>query len=411
MKKYIFIIIMCLVLVPQVSMAVTPPPADDSYTLIEPLPCITGVTKGCDAGKVTPTIDIKSYILYVYKFAIAISVFLAIIMIIWGGFSYITSEVPFIKTEAKGKIEGAVSGLALVLVSYLILVTIDPRLVNIETEIPAVDMKNLSKSARDALTGYQEGLVDELKVISKEDQKRYLQEKVEIENIKKQASDLQKKIDSGELTGEEALKAKKDIEKIKIEAKERSIAQKVELAQIKGVLQYQEALRVINDSESPLTIREQYIGNTIENTLDSKGYLPQFGGNVIQATYNGLINDIKKFGADDESGVITNFDKIQTLEKQRDFFIKLVAEDWILSNNIKNGGETRTTTMGSTFKINNLPEKLNESRRDLVDEKKIKDSGLPKDQYTKIIEARINTINQALGIPEKKPVVETPPKP
>ena len=115
MKKLFLSLILALSLVPTVSLAA------DTYTLLTPLPCIDGVGANCQPGTMQKEIDINNYILYVYKFALAASVFLAIIMIIWGGFEYITSEIPFIKSDGKSKITNAIAGLAMVLVSYLIL--------------------------------------------------------------------------------------------------------------------------------------------------------------------------------------------------------------------------------------------------------------------------------------------------
>jgi hypothetical protein len=77
MKKLILIFILALTLIPHISFSA------DTYKLIEPLPCIDGVGN-CKAGDLQKEIEINDYILYVYKFTIGISVFLAIIMIIWG---------------------------------------------------------------------------------------------------------------------------------------------------------------------------------------------------------------------------------------------------------------------------------------------------------------------------------------
>lgn len=107
------------------------------YKLLEPLPCIAGTSTGGNCAT-TPKINLNDYIGYIFKFSIALAAFLAVIMIIWGGVQYMTSEVPFLKLEGKGKIGGAIAGLVMVLASYLILATIDPRLVEINTSIPPI---------------------------------------------------------------------------------------------------------------------------------------------------------------------------------------------------------------------------------------------------------------------------------
>lgn len=107
--------------------------------MLEPLPCIPGTAtdKSCSDG-VSPNMPIEDYIGYIYKFAIAIAAFLAIIMIVWGGFEYMTTDSIGSKNDAKEKFKNAATGLLMVLASYLILQTIDPRLVTINTSIPAL---------------------------------------------------------------------------------------------------------------------------------------------------------------------------------------------------------------------------------------------------------------------------------
>ena len=65
----------------------------------------------------------------VFDFGIAAAVVLALIMIIWGGIEYMTTDSWMGKDEGKTKITDALLGLGLALVSYLILYTINPALV------------------------------------------------------------------------------------------------------------------------------------------------------------------------------------------------------------------------------------------------------------------------------------------
>ncbi len=135
--KIIKIILILLVLIPSISKA-------DTYKLIEPLPCIDGTancTPGSTTGSTTQSIDLGTYINYIFKFSIALAAFLAVVMIIWGGFQYMISEAVSGKLEGKGKIWNAITGLIMILSSYLILRTIDPRLVQIYSEIPPIGIK------------------------------------------------------------------------------------------------------------------------------------------------------------------------------------------------------------------------------------------------------------------------------
>ena len=66
---------------------------------------------------------------YVFNFGLAIAVVLALVMIIWGGIEYMTTDSWEGKNDGKTRIQNALYGLGLALASYLILYTINPCLV------------------------------------------------------------------------------------------------------------------------------------------------------------------------------------------------------------------------------------------------------------------------------------------
>ena len=102
------------------------------YTLLEPLPCInSGSTTGCKTGTQMETIHFDSYVQYAFNLIIALAAVLAVLMIVWGGFQYMSSDSYNEKKEGLGKLKNALAGLVLILCSYLILKTVDPRLVAI----------------------------------------------------------------------------------------------------------------------------------------------------------------------------------------------------------------------------------------------------------------------------------------
>jgi hypothetical protein len=213
MKKLLIILILSISLVPARSMAA------DEYKLLEPLPCLNGVTdpSKCKDG-VQEKIEISSYILYVYKMFIALAVFLAILMIIWGGFLYITSETPFKIEDGKGKIQNAVLGLAMVLVSYLILLTVDPRLVNIDTEIPKITPP--SDASIKSLEALQNRLAQESQNMSVDNQLAIGNINTKIKELETEKKDIKARFDSGDIGGEEAnvltTKADNSINKLQV---------------------------------------------------------------------------------------------------------------------------------------------------------------------------------------------------
>ncbi|MEI6057782.1 MAG: pilin [bacterium] len=110
------------------------------YTLLEPLPCIG---PGCAAGAVQETIDIRTYFVYIFGLAIAIAVFLAVVVITFAGFKYMTEESITKKGAAKEMIWNAILGLLGALGSWLILYTINPQLVDLSlVTVPKIERLN-----------------------------------------------------------------------------------------------------------------------------------------------------------------------------------------------------------------------------------------------------------------------------
>jgi Type IV secretion system pilin len=103
-----------------------------SYTLLAPLPNLSGTT-----AQITNTVTISTYVQYMFNLLIGIGAVASVFMITWGGFEYMTTDAVSGKTEGVNKIKNAIYGLLLILCSYLILQTIDPRFVNIPSGLVA----------------------------------------------------------------------------------------------------------------------------------------------------------------------------------------------------------------------------------------------------------------------------------
>ena len=79
-----------------------------------------------------PGTTIASYINYIYVFAIALGGFLAFGVLVLGGLQYVLAAGNVAKVEsAKEMMNSALLGLGILLVSYLLLRTINPDLVNL----------------------------------------------------------------------------------------------------------------------------------------------------------------------------------------------------------------------------------------------------------------------------------------
>jgi len=95
--------------------------ASDDYV---PLAPITGTT---DAGGAGTTLS--TYLTGMFKVGIAVAGVLAFLMIVLGGFQYLSTDAITGKEEGKERVMRALGGLVLALVSYIILNTINPKLV------------------------------------------------------------------------------------------------------------------------------------------------------------------------------------------------------------------------------------------------------------------------------------------
>jgi hypothetical protein len=90
---------------------------------------LTNAFTGLSSTPSTGTNSLGNFLGQVFSFGIALAVALALIMIIWGGIEYMTTDSWENKDNGKKRIGDALWGLGLALASYLILYTINPCLV------------------------------------------------------------------------------------------------------------------------------------------------------------------------------------------------------------------------------------------------------------------------------------------
>jgi len=116
MKKNLFIVLFFILFLPLICRATT-------GTEIE-YPSVPGVATP------TATTTFPEYVKYLVNFSITISGIIALGVLVWAGFLYLTSAGNLSQMEdAKRKIIGSLLGLTIIISSYLILYTINPQLV------------------------------------------------------------------------------------------------------------------------------------------------------------------------------------------------------------------------------------------------------------------------------------------
>jgi hypothetical protein len=111
-------------------------PSADCYTPLAPI-------KGPD-GQEIDTKSFPAYLQAIYRVGIGACFVLGVIMFTWAGIEYIVSESMDTKSDAKKRITGALIGLAIALVSYILLNTINPALLQF-TDIKKTTVTNSTK--------------------------------------------------------------------------------------------------------------------------------------------------------------------------------------------------------------------------------------------------------------------------
>ncbi|MDQ5950612.1 MAG: hypothetical protein QG585_554 [Patescibacteria group bacterium] len=95
-----------------------------------PLAPIEGyVTEG------TVSAGLEAYIANMYRLGVGIATLLAVLMVIWGGVEYMTTDAWGHKEEGKERIQSALFGLMLALGSYVIIATIDKSILDVDFDM------------------------------------------------------------------------------------------------------------------------------------------------------------------------------------------------------------------------------------------------------------------------------------
>lgn len=89
----------------------------------EPLASIKGLTSNGSAAK-----DFQSTLNFIFKWGIAVAVLLSVFMTILGGIQYMTTDAYSGKQDGIEKLQAAIAGLLLALSAWLILYTVNPRI-------------------------------------------------------------------------------------------------------------------------------------------------------------------------------------------------------------------------------------------------------------------------------------------
>jgi len=136
--KNILIIAFCLLSIVYCLSSVSVSAQTNDYTVLAPLPGTTidgGTCVGTDCKA-----NISSYVKGLFNLIIALAAVVAVAYIIYGGFLYITTDAVLGKEEGKKHIQHAIYGLFMICIAWLILYTINPRILNFELNIESLSV-------------------------------------------------------------------------------------------------------------------------------------------------------------------------------------------------------------------------------------------------------------------------------
>lgn len=110
--------------------------AANEYTVLAPLPGTT--LSDCPPGSTDCKTTLQKYLPGVFNLAIGLSAAFAVLMIVIGGFQYMSTDAIQGKSNGKQRIKNAIYGLVLVIGAWLILYTINPNLLELNLNIEKV---------------------------------------------------------------------------------------------------------------------------------------------------------------------------------------------------------------------------------------------------------------------------------
>ncbi len=111
-------------------------------------------------GNMLHAATIGEYVVGLYRYGLGIGATLAMVMVVVGGFQYMTARGnPSAIGAAKGRITGAIIGILLLLGSYTLLQTINPQLIRLR-ELSVPQISNVANPADTGLNGCTPGTLN-----------------------------------------------------------------------------------------------------------------------------------------------------------------------------------------------------------------------------------------------------------
>lgn len=101
----------------------------------------------------TNSTSLSGFLQAAFNLSIVFAAVLAVLRITWGGFLYMTSDIADNKNKAKSIIWNALLGLLLILSIYIILLQINPNILNLDVNLKSVEPTKSSTQTTTGSTG------------------------------------------------------------------------------------------------------------------------------------------------------------------------------------------------------------------------------------------------------------------
>lgn len=330
----------------------------DKYTVLAPLPCIesapttyidssgqTQTSEGvkCDGGNgaVQKQVDFKTYVQYMMNLLIALSAVVAVVMLVWGGIEYMFTSSFTNKKEGLERAKHAIYGLLLVLTSYIILRTVDPRLVEIpNTLVPQLKVsKWLTMDANQILMNKLEKELDEFGYRKAEIAATLKQTDEKILSKQKELDEIKSKLDSMDIASENSDGVQKyhalEVAKIKAEDEIRALNIDRQTTITKSTF-----TNILIDTQIDVNNKDINVPQSINKIWDRKA--------SVNEIYKNSIKEFKKLGTYDYRPLTDEFNYTKAM-------MDLSIMDLIVTT-AKTGGKEKVWSDNFNGKIDVNPE-------------------------------------------------------
>ncbi len=120
----------------------SPAVSDGSYHLLAPFPGLSVLIDQSQCGSAKPgeICSIGDLLNFIFKILIGVTAVILVFRLVYEGYTYMVTDVPFLKASSKGNFMTALGGLLLAMAAWLILNTINPKLVSNDISVEEVSV-------------------------------------------------------------------------------------------------------------------------------------------------------------------------------------------------------------------------------------------------------------------------------